>query len=364
MQMLARSGKKHRLLCCYAEEDRLIQAQLEMYLLDGLSQEQVPATWQGLNLSPGRYEAIEAAVQITEADIILLLVSEHFKVLSLGNPREIQRILERERRGDVSVYPIVVRKTSWVTTSFGNLRPLPSQGGVLLRPESGKFDSAVLATILDELRTVMTHPREGETDPEHIILQLALENELAQPVSSDWATSTLASEQLRTTDPSLPIVSLPRKSPIEECVRGGARASTEPDETKQFFQETLQLDSLNQVDQVEKVEEDKYAIEQRDARSLSENITRILRSQLPQQKVSVVVIVMVTVALLALMGVYTLRSLGLADPTSAVKTHASISCSYADESRQAGRCASSSLPALALLNVRPLPLSGMTRERH
>lgn len=298
MQMLTRSGKNYRLLCCYAEEDWLIQARLETYLLDGLSREQAPATWQGLNLSPGRYEAVEAAVQITEADIILLLVSEHFKTLSLGNPREIQRILEREQRGDVSVYPIVVRKTSWVTTSFGNLCPLPSQGGVLLRPESGKFDSAVLATILDELRAVMTHSREGETDPEQSVPRFLFENELAQRAPSGWATPTLTSEQLRTTDPSLPVVSLPRDSLVEERVRGDTQASASPGEAKQFFQETLQLDQLSKVD------ESKHAIEQRDARSLSENITRIIRSHMSQKKATVVVIVVVTMALLALMSVY------------------------------------------------------------
>jgi hypothetical protein len=66
--------------------------------------------------------------ELAEADIILLLVSANFMATDYIWQVEIEMALERQKRKECSLVPIVIKPCDWTDAPFGRLNALPSKG--------------------------------------------------------------------------------------------------------------------------------------------------------------------------------------------------------------------------------------------
>ncbi len=113
-----------RVFISYAPEDKVLFEHLGKHL-STLKQQGFVDAWHDQRIGPGEHwdEALEH--QLESARLFLLLVSSDFLASDECHDRQMKRALERERRGEAKVIPILARKCDWEHTSFKDLVPLP-----------------------------------------------------------------------------------------------------------------------------------------------------------------------------------------------------------------------------------------------
>lgn len=110
-----------------APEDEALQDQLERQL-SLLRRQRVIDDWHHRQIMPGAERTKEIDEHLETASIILLLISPDFLASDYCYETEMQRALERHRRGEVHVIPIILRPCDWHTAPFGDLQCLPHGG--------------------------------------------------------------------------------------------------------------------------------------------------------------------------------------------------------------------------------------------
>src|ERR1700742_3151702 len=108
---------------CYAREDELHLRKLQKHLRP-LQRQGLIETWYDRNISPGAEWEKEITKHLQGAHIILLLISSDFIDSEYCYAIEIQQALERHKRGEASVIPVIVRPIYWQET-LGQLQALP-----------------------------------------------------------------------------------------------------------------------------------------------------------------------------------------------------------------------------------------------
>jgi hypothetical protein len=76
-------------------------------------------------------EAIDA--QLEKADLILLLISADFLNSDYCYRKEMKRALERHRRGETMVIPVILRPVDWEKSPFAHLFAVPRDGKPITR---------------------------------------------------------------------------------------------------------------------------------------------------------------------------------------------------------------------------------------
>src|SRR6266700_3395645 len=108
----------------YAHEDELLRDQLEKHL-SLLSRQGLISEWHDRQIVAGTEWAKQIDEHLETASIILLLISPDFLASDYCYDIEMQRSLERHRRGEAQVIPIVVRPVDWHDAPFARLHCLP-----------------------------------------------------------------------------------------------------------------------------------------------------------------------------------------------------------------------------------------------
>ena len=111
----------------YAHEDEPLRVQLEIHL-SLLRRQGLISEWYDRKILPGARWAQEIDEHLERASIILLLVSPDFLASDYCYDIETQRALERHKRGEASVIPIILRPCDWQNAPFKDLQCLPSEG--------------------------------------------------------------------------------------------------------------------------------------------------------------------------------------------------------------------------------------------
>ncbi len=135
----------------YAETDQVLRDQLATHLSqlkrDGLIEE-----WYDQQILAGsdRTKVINQAIH--SAHIILLFISADFLASDTCYLDEMKQALERHKRGDARVIPVLVRPCDWRHSPFAHLQWLPRNG----QPITSWHDQdEALATIARELRRIL-----------------------------------------------------------------------------------------------------------------------------------------------------------------------------------------------------------------
>jgi hypothetical protein len=139
------------LFISYVHEDEPLLHQLEGHL-SLLRRQGLIADWHHGQILAGNERAHDIDQHLEDASIILLLISPDFLASDSCYEIEMERALERHKRGAARVIPIILRPCDWQTSPFAHLQCLPRN----TRPIViwGNQDEA-FAAITQELRKII-----------------------------------------------------------------------------------------------------------------------------------------------------------------------------------------------------------------
>jgi hypothetical protein len=86
------------------------------------------ADWSDRQIDAGGDWQAEITQRLENADVILLLISEHFIASDFCWGKELKRALERHDSGSAYVIPIILTPLYWQPAPFGKLQALPRDG--------------------------------------------------------------------------------------------------------------------------------------------------------------------------------------------------------------------------------------------
>jgi hypothetical protein len=136
-------NKQLKLVYCYAREDHALLEKLENHL-SVLKYHYNLISWFDRAITPGMEWKKEIDAQLSTADIILLLISPNFMASRYCYEVEMQRAIERHKRGEARVIPIILRPIAgWKNTPIGELQVLPTAGKPVT-DRSWRLDDALL----------------------------------------------------------------------------------------------------------------------------------------------------------------------------------------------------------------------------
>lgn len=139
------------IFCCYAHADESWMRKLEIHL-SLLKREGLISLWHDRQILAGNEWARDIDEHLETASIILLLISADFLASDYCYDIEMQRALERHKRGEARVIPIILRPCDWLKSPFAPLQCLPRDGKAVTTWQNS--DEAFL-TIAKELRRVI-----------------------------------------------------------------------------------------------------------------------------------------------------------------------------------------------------------------
>jgi serine/threonine protein kinase len=109
----------------YSHKDKKLRSELEKYL-NHLKRQQLIIGWHDGEIGAGKEWAQEINQHLSEAHIILLLISQDFMTSDYCYDIEMQKALERHESGEAQVIPIILRPAIWENSPIGKLQALPT----------------------------------------------------------------------------------------------------------------------------------------------------------------------------------------------------------------------------------------------
>jgi len=124
---IMKQQKKHRginLFYSYAFADKDLRDQLAKHLIQ-LKRDELISEWHNQQILAGTdcAEVIDQAIH--SAYVILLLISADFLASDTCYQIEMRQALERHRRGEARVVPVILRPCNWQHSPFAHLQCLP-----------------------------------------------------------------------------------------------------------------------------------------------------------------------------------------------------------------------------------------------
>ncbi|HVB21134.1 MAG TPA: toll/interleukin-1 receptor domain-containing protein [Ktedonobacteraceae bacterium] len=114
-----------KIFFCYAHEDEALLSQLKAHLKP-LQRSGLISFWYDRDISAGTEWEREILDQLNTAQIILLLISPHFMSSEYCYGIELKRAMERKKRGEVQVIPIILEYVYWQIEPLSELQALPT----------------------------------------------------------------------------------------------------------------------------------------------------------------------------------------------------------------------------------------------
>jgi hypothetical protein len=162
---LGKQNKKPvRIFCCYAREDQplLLHFKTQMAALQHAG---LVTLWADTDINAGGEWEKEIHSHLDTADIILLFVSPDFMASNYSYSIEMQKALERHKRREARVIPIILRPVHWEEAPFSKLQILPTNATPVTHKKWRDLDDAFLDVVngilsIIETLTGKSFPRE------------------------------------------------------------------------------------------------------------------------------------------------------------------------------------------------------------
>lgn len=119
--------QKVEIFFCYARKDQSLLNDLKTYLMPMMRLDLIKM-WHDADIGPGIEWEEEINKHLHSAQIILLLVSPDFIASDYCYSIEMTRAMERHKRREVRVIPIILRPVDWIGAPFAKLQALPAGG--------------------------------------------------------------------------------------------------------------------------------------------------------------------------------------------------------------------------------------------
>lgn len=116
-----------RLFYSYSHKDEDLRDQLETHLKI-LQRQGLIEGWHDRKIGAGDDLEQRIDENLERADIILLLISADFIASDYCYEKEMKLALERQKKGEAQVIPVIIRDCNWKTAPFKNLNALPTDG--------------------------------------------------------------------------------------------------------------------------------------------------------------------------------------------------------------------------------------------
>jgi len=116
-----------KLFFSYSHKDAGYRDELEIHLT-ALKRQGVIETWHDRRIGAGKEFDTEISQNLDNAEIILLLVSPYFIASDYCYDVEVKRAMDRHRRGDARVIPVILEPCDWQRLPFGKLLATPTDG--------------------------------------------------------------------------------------------------------------------------------------------------------------------------------------------------------------------------------------------
>ncbi len=111
----------------YAHEDEDLRKQFTKHL-SLMKRQGLITVWNDRDITVGSEWEEEIDENLDHADVILLLISPDFMISDYCYSNEMRRAMERHKRGEALVIPIILRHVDWHSALFGKLQaPLNGQ---------------------------------------------------------------------------------------------------------------------------------------------------------------------------------------------------------------------------------------------
>ena len=152
-----------KLFFCYAHEDEALLIRLKTHLKP-LERQGLIEIWYDREINAGTEWEQEISQHLNEAQIILLLVSPDFMNSEYCNGTELKRALERHKRGEALVVPVIGRPAYWQGT-LGQLQALPKDAISITDPDWHDQDRA-LHNVTESLHKIVDLTLSSQKNPE------------------------------------------------------------------------------------------------------------------------------------------------------------------------------------------------------
>jgi TIR domain len=116
-----------KIFYCYAREDQIFRDRLERHL-SNLKRLYRLNNWHERKINPGEIREKVIDAELNRADLIFLLISPDFMASDYCYQKEMQQAIERHKKNEAVVVPILVRRVHWEGAPFSGLEMLPSNG--------------------------------------------------------------------------------------------------------------------------------------------------------------------------------------------------------------------------------------------
>ncbi|MHB8858643.1 MAG: toll/interleukin-1 receptor domain-containing protein [Thermoleophilia bacterium] len=111
----------------YSHKDEEMRNELETHLAL-LKRQGVISSWHDRRITAGSDIDQAISTELTNSQIILLLISAHFLASDYCYEKELARALEKHNDGSAVVIPVILHPCDWHSASFGHLRATPTDG--------------------------------------------------------------------------------------------------------------------------------------------------------------------------------------------------------------------------------------------
>lgn len=143
----------------YSHKDEPLRDQLETHL-SGLKRQGIISSWHDRRIIAGTEFGDMIDVHIATSDVILLLVSPDFIASDYCYECEMQQAMERHRRGQAKVIPVILRPCDWHDLTFGKLLAAPTDGrAVTMWPNLDEAFLDVVTAIKNAMKELDRQPK-------------------------------------------------------------------------------------------------------------------------------------------------------------------------------------------------------------
>lgn len=147
------------IFCSYAPEDEKYYGKLEnQFTL--MKTRKLITTWSTKEILGGQNRRYEIQKAFHKADLVLLLISPDF-LASEELYKQAQQALERHKRGETQIIPIMLRPVSgWESSEFGEITTLPKEEKAI--SAWGKNSDAAFASVAESIQEIVEKLRRIE----------------------------------------------------------------------------------------------------------------------------------------------------------------------------------------------------------
>jgi Leucine-rich repeat (LRR) protein len=157
LPVFGQSSPRPTIFFSYSHDNAAQRKELETYLAPVIKRlKQADAWYDGL-IKPGEYWDETIKTQLRQADVVLLLISAAFIDSDYSWENEIQPALERHRRGEARVIPILLSDCLWQGLPFAELEMIPKepQNARLLAMEEWPNRARAFTTVAKRIQEVL-----------------------------------------------------------------------------------------------------------------------------------------------------------------------------------------------------------------